>query len=122
MTAEGLAPAVKPSSFAASRSATRLLPPVSPPLASRLPTLLLGSLAVHRASLRLRPADLAGRMRAEVRRDSPCSGQGDRGGEALFELKKTPTIEQINKDVTRHRYGDEAHLDSTVMRPGSNSR
>lgn len=36
----------------------------------------------------------------------------------LFNLKKTPTIEQINSDVTRHRYGDEAHLDSTVKALG----
>jgi len=37
---------------------------------------------------------------------------------ALFELKKTETIEQIKKDVTRHRYGDEAHLDTTVKSLG----
>ena len=37
---------------------------------------------------------------------------------ALFEIKKTETIEQIKKDVTRHRYGDEAHLDTTVKSLG----
>jgi hypothetical protein len=37
---------------------------------------------------------------------------------ALFEMKKTETIEQIKKDVTRHRYGDEAHLDTTVKSLG----
>jgi len=36
----------------------------------------------------------------------------------LFELKKTATIDKINKDVTRHRYGDEAHLDTTVKTLG----
>ena len=39
-------------------------------------------------------------------------------GERIFELKKTETIEKIKKDVTRHRYGDEAHLDTTVKKLG----
>ena len=36
----------------------------------------------------------------------------------IYDLKKTKTIEKINKDVTRHRYGDEAHLDTTVKALG----
>ena len=36
----------------------------------------------------------------------------------LYDLKKTNTINQINSDVTGHRYGNEAHLDSTVKSLG----
>jgi len=39
-------------------------------------------------------------------------------GEAVFESKATDTIQKIKKDVTRHRYGDEAHLDTTVKKLG----
>lgn len=39
-------------------------------------------------------------------------------GEALGELKGTETIKKIKQDVTRHRYGDEAHLDTTVKKLG----
>ena len=39
-------------------------------------------------------------------------------GEAIFESKATETIRKIKQDVTRHRYGDEAHLDSTVKKLG----
>jgi len=39
-------------------------------------------------------------------------------GEAAYEAKATETIEKIKKDVTRHRYGDEAHLDTTVKKLG----
>lgn len=39
-------------------------------------------------------------------------------GEAIYESKATDTIQKIKQDVTRHRYGDEAHLDTTVKKLG----
>jgi hypothetical protein len=39
-------------------------------------------------------------------------------GASLYESKATDTIEKIKQDVTRHRYGDEAHLDTTVKKLG----
>ena len=33
-------------------------------------------------------------------------------------LQATEIITKIKQDVTRHRYGDEAHLDTTVKRLG----
>merc|ERR1712174_66407 len=39
-------------------------------------------------------------------------------GERIFDLKATETIKKIKQDVTRHRYGDEAHLDTTVKKLG----
>jgi len=46
----------------------------------------------------------------------PCvSGPG---AEAVFEAKATETIQKIKQDVTRHRYGDEAHLDTSVRKLG----
>lgn len=38
--------------------------------------------------------------------------------DAVFESKATETIRKIKNDVTRHRYGDEAHLDTTVKKLG----
>lgn len=46
----------------------------------------------------------------------PCFSTS--AGERIFEVKKTETIEKIKQDVTRHRYGDEAHLDTTVKKLG----
>jgi len=40
------------------------------------------------------------------------------GAEGLFDAKATETLTKIKQDVTRHRYGDEAHLDTTVKRLG----
>ena len=38
--------------------------------------------------------------------------------EPMFEAKATDIIKKIKQDVTRHRYGDEAHLDTTVKKLG----
>ena len=46
----------------------------------------------------------------------PCFSTA--AGEAIFEKKATETISKIKQDVTRHRYGDEAHLDTTVKKLG----
>jgi len=46
----------------------------------------------------------------------PCFSTPE--GEKIFESKATETIKKIKQDVTRHRYGDEAHLDTTVKKLG----
>jgi len=38
--------------------------------------------------------------------------------EGLFDEKSTPTLQSIKSDVTRHRYGDDAHLDSSLKTLG----
>merc|ERR1712224_404183 len=46
----------------------------------------------------------------------PCKSTP--AGERIFESKATEIIAKIKQDVTRHRYGDEAHLDTTVKKLG----
>jgi hypothetical protein len=48
----------------------------------------------------------------------PVGVQTTEAAERLFELKATETMKKIKQDVTRHRYGDEAHLDTTVKKLG----
>ena len=38
--------------------------------------------------------------------------------DVIFEEKATEIISKVKQDVTRHRYGDEAHLDTTVRKLG----
>jgi len=45
-----------------------------------------------------------------------CSTPPD--GDAIIDSKATETIRKVKQDVTRHGYGDEAHLDTTVKRLG----
>ena len=46
----------------------------------------------------------------------PC--YSNPGADAIFESKATEIIAKVKQDVTRHRYGDEAHLDTTVRKLG----
>ncbi|KAL3809251.1 hypothetical protein ACHAXA_007988 [Cyclostephanos tholiformis] len=46
----------------------------------------------------------------------PCISSPD--ADALFDVKATEIMRKIKQDVTRHRYGDEAHLDTTVKKLG----
>jgi len=46
----------------------------------------------------------------------PCKSTP--AAERIFESKATEIIAKIKQDVTRHRYGDEAHLDTTVKKLG----
>lgn len=47
----------------------------------------------------------------------PCYSSSP-AAEAAFDSKATEIIKKIKQDVTRHRYGDEAHLDTTVKKLG----
>merc|ERR1719453_311673 len=49
---------------------------------------------------------------------APAGLQATPSAEALFDTKATQTMKDIKSDVTRHRYGDEAHLDTTVKALG----
>lgn len=64
--------------------------------------LLLGGLALKASELR--PVPFTQPTTAEV--------------EALRSQQATPTQTQLRKDVTRYRYGQEAHLDDTLARFG----
>jgi hypothetical protein len=46
----------------------------------------------------------------------PC--QSTPAAAKVFDAKATETLQKIKQDVTRHRYGDEAHLDTTVKKLG----
>jgi len=46
----------------------------------------------------------------------PCKSTP--AADRIFESKATEIMSKIKKDVTRHRYGDEAHLDTTVKKLG----
>jgi hypothetical protein len=48
----------------------------------------------------------------------PVPSYSGPNGEIAFDKYATETIKKIKQDVTRHRYGDEAHLDTTVKKLG----
>jgi len=46
----------------------------------------------------------------------PC--YSNQAADGIFEGKATEIIKKVKQDVTRHRYGDEAHLDTAVKKLG----
>jgi hypothetical protein len=48
----------------------------------------------------------------------PCFTIDPRADDDFFDSKASEIIKKIEQDVTRHRYGDEAHLDTTVKKLG----
>ncbi|CAE7235958.1 unnamed protein product, partial [Symbiodinium natans] len=48
----------------------------------------------------------------------PVEVETDNDAVGLFESKATTTIRKVKSDVTRHRYGDDAHLDSSLKALG----
>jgi len=46
----------------------------------------------------------------------PCYSTN--AADAIFDEKSTEIIQKVKQDVTRHRYGDEAHLDTAVKKLG----
>lgn len=44
----------------------------------------------------------------------PVPVSSDASGDLAWENKSTDTLKKVRQDVTRHRYGDDAHLDSTL--------
>jgi len=44
----------------------------------------------------------------------PVDVISDTAGDRVWEKKATDTLIKVKQDVTRHRYGDDAHLDSTL--------
>mmetsp|Transcript_18597 Transcript_18597/g.17919 ORF Transcript_18597/g.17919 Transcript_18597/m.17919 type:complete len:292 (+) Transcript_18597:107-982(+) len=44
----------------------------------------------------------------------PVLVESTEAGDRAWENKKTENLQKIKNDVTRHRYGDDAHLDSTL--------
>jgi hypothetical protein len=48
----------------------------------------------------------------------PVEVISDEKGDKIFEEKANTILRKVKEDVTRHRYGDDAHLDSTLERLG----
>lgn len=46
----------------------------------------------------------------------PCYSNA--AADSIFDSKATEIIKKVKQDVTRHRYGDEAHLDTAVKKLG----
>eukprot|EP00960_Hanusia_phi_P074471 768252-Hanusia_phi.AAC.1 len=48
----------------------------------------------------------------------PVDVETDERGEAVFAAKANEILRKVREDVTRHRYGDDAHLDSSLEKLG----